>query len=237
MPYKRVGKLIGDQIEKFASARDKEVHDHAVANVDHAAKSAEAGTAAAVSTGTAPAAAAPPFDIAKFAGIFAAVGLAVGAVGSALALVAASFLGLQWWQMPLVIAGAILAVSGPSMLIAWVKLRQRNLGPMLDANGWAVNARAHMNIPFGASLTAVAELPENAERSLADPFAEERTHWVRWAVLATILVAFGIAWELGYAKAWVHALMVRPPAPTASASASSSAAPPAPSGSAVAPKK
>jgi len=234
MPYKRVGKLIGEQIQKFASARDKEVHDHAAGNLADATKHAEAGTAASIGSGPAPGAApaAPatpeaPFDIAKFAGIFAAIGLAVGAIGSALALVAASFLGLSWWQMPLVVVGAMLAVSGPSMMIAWVKLRQRTLGPILDANGWAVNARAHMNIPFGASLTAVAELPLNAERSLADPFAEEKTHWVRWAVAALFIVAFGVAWQLGYAKPWVHALMVRPPTPAASASASASAAVPA----------
>jgi len=28
------------------------------------------------------------------------------------------------------------------MIIAWLKMRQRNLGPILDANGWAVNSKA-----------------------------------------------------------------------------------------------
>ncbi len=233
MPYKRVAKLVGEQIEKFASARDKEVHEHAVANVAGAGESAEHGTHAAVggpaapAPGAAPPAAAPPFDIAKFAGIFAAIGLAVGAVGSMLAVVASSFFGLAWWQMPLVLVGVVLAVSGPSMLIAWLKLRRRNIGPILDANGWAVNAHALMNIPFGASLTAVATLPPNAERSLVDPFAEERGHTRIYVAIAIAVVAFAITWQLGYAKTWVHALMVRPPLPAASASAS-----PAPSASA-----
>jgi len=31
--------------------------------------------------------------------------------------------------------GLLLAHLGPSMLIAWLKLRQRNVGPILDANG------------------------------------------------------------------------------------------------------
>ncbi len=97
MPYKRVAKLIGDQIEKFASARDKEVHEHAAANVADAGVSAADGTHQAVGAVPAPAAApaaaapappAPPFDIAKFAGIFAAIGLAVGAIGAAIAAVA-----------------------------------------------------------------------------------------------------------------------------------------------------
>ena len=38
------------------------------------------------------------------------------------------------------------------MAIAWLKLRKRNLGPILDANGWAVNAKARMNVPFGGAL-------------------------------------------------------------------------------------
>ena len=98
--------------------------------------------------GVAPAAApaaAPPaataFDAARFAGIFAAVGLAIGAIGTAVASVVTGFLQLTWWQIPLAIAGLVLAVSGPSCVIAALKLRSRNLGPLLDASGWAVNAR------------------------------------------------------------------------------------------------
>ncbi len=133
--------------------------------------------------------------------------------------------------MPLVVVGAMLAISGPSMIIAWLELRRRNIGPILDANGWAVNARALMNIPFGASLTSVAELPANAERSLSDPFAEEPTHWRRYVLPVLLFVAFIVAWQLGYAKTWVQALIVKRPVPAAvgSAAASASAAPPAPS--------
>ncbi|MGZ5967316.1 MAG: hypothetical protein ACXWP4_06590, partial [Polyangiales bacterium] len=104
LPYKRVGKLINTQIEKIASARDKEMHDKAAANVEGAG---------AATTAPAPAPTAPQqaFDVARFAGIFAAIGLAVGALGSALAAVATGFLQLRWWQMPLVFAGMLLLIS------------------------------------------------------------------------------------------------------------------------------
>jgi hypothetical protein len=142
------------------------------------------------------------FDVARFAGIFAAIGLAIGAIGSAFAAVATGFLGLRWWQMPLAIAGVVLLVSGPSMIIAWLKLRQRNLGPILDANGWAVNARARMNIPFGGSLTALAVLPAGAERSLDDPFAEKKRRWP-WVLLAIAIAAFlAVAWSRGWVQAF-----------------------------------
>jgi len=204
LPYKRVGKLIGNQIEKIASARDKEMHDKAAASVADTSKVAE--SAAAAPPAAAPAAAPPPtakeqaFDVARFAGIFAAVGLAIGAIGSAAAAVATGFINLKWWQMPLAIAGVMLLVSGPSMIIAWLKLRQRSLGPILDANGWAVNTRAKMNIPFGASLTAVAELPANAERSLDDPFEQKKTPWLLYLFLLALVGGVVAAWRLGYLR-------------------------------------
>ncbi|MEI7639781.1 MAG: hypothetical protein WCJ37_20875, partial [Syntrophus sp. (in: bacteria)] len=94
---------------------------------------------------------------------------------------------LVWWKMPLAIAGVTMLISGPSMIIAWLKLRQRTLGPILDANGWAVNARARINIPFGRSLTKVASLPPGAERSLEDPFADKKSKWPQILVVVVIL--------------------------------------------------
>ncbi|HEY5720279.1 MAG TPA: hypothetical protein VIW02_07835, partial [Gammaproteobacteria bacterium] len=184
-PYKRIARMIGEQVEKLASAREKAVQDQAGAGIGAVAKGAEAGKAPPA-----------PFDIGKFVGIFAAIGLALGAIGSALAAVVTGLLGLAWWQIPLALAGAVLAVSGPSMLIAWLKLRQRNLGPLLDANGWAVNARARINLPFGAALTAVAALPKGAERSLSDPYAEEGGGG-GWLVVLLVAAAAAAWWWWG----------------------------------------
>ena len=183
-PYRRIGRFIGEQMNKFAATRS-----------EAADKQLAGGVEAGASTLTAPPAdkpAAPPapFDIAKFAGIFAALGLAVGAIGTALAAILTGFLALQAWQMPLAVLGAMLLVSGPSMLLAFLKLRKRNLGPILDANGWAVNARARINIPFGTSLTRLPELPAGAERSLIDPYAEKKPLWP-WLLLAAAVAAAG----------------------------------------------
>jgi len=180
-PYKRIARMINEQIEKMAASRDKDVDDKARTGVADSAQKIEDGKAAAPAK--------PPFDVAKFAGIFAAIGLAVGAIGTALAAVITGFMKLIWWQMPLAIAGIMLIISGPSMVIAWLKLRQRTLGPILDANGWAVNARAKINIPFGRSLTKVAALPPGAERSLEDPFAEKKSPWPKLLFLLAIILA------------------------------------------------
>ncbi len=187
-PYKKLARLVSEQLQKFAAGKAGAVDGQL------------AGSAASVGEQVGKQVAAPaakpaptPFDIGKFAGIFAAIGLAVGAIGTALAAVLTGLLGLKWWQLPLALAGLMLLISGPAMAVAWFKLRARNLGPLLDANGWAVNARASINIPFGTSLTQRAELPPGARRSLSDPYAEQPLPWKKIAfglfVLAGILLA------------------------------------------------
>ena len=88
-----------------------------------------------------------------------------------------SFFGLGIW-MPLGVLGVILVISGPSMAIAWLKLRQRNLAPLLDANGWAINSHAKLNVRFGEALTKVATLPKGAcPRSLGSICREASARW------------------------------------------------------------
>src|SRR3569833_2186453 len=180
-PYKRVGRMIGEQIEKMAAAKDKAVSSRAAAGVESTAAQAEAGKPAAPA----------PIDVAKFAGIIAALGLAIGALGTALAAIVTGFFSLSWWQIPLAILGVMLVISGPSVVIAWLKLRRRNLAPILDANGWAVNARVKINSPFGRTLTQLAVLPPGARRSLDDPYATEGgSKWI-WIALLIVALATG----------------------------------------------
>ena len=56
---------------------------------------------------------AQPFDIGKFVGIFAAISLAFGALGSVITSILTGFLSLSWWKIPLAFMGVILTISGP----------------------------------------------------------------------------------------------------------------------------
>src|SRR5205085_11667616 len=96
-------------------------------------------------------------------GTVAAIGVAIGGIGALVTGILAAFLGLGLW-MPIGFIALLLMISAPSMLLAWLKLRQRNLGPILDANGWAVNGRARINVPFGTALTLLAKQPEGSKR-------------------------------------------------------------------------
>jgi len=179
-PYRKVAALIEKQISHFAEAQDKKVETDAAAVVEGSplsAKLTEEAKAPAV-----------PFDIGKFVGIFAAISLALGALGTALASVVGGFLGLVWWKMPLAIAGLLLVVSGPSMILAWLKLRNRNLAPLLDANGWAINARAAVNIAFGKTLTQLAEIPAGASINLVDPFVAQKKPYLKYLLLGGLVL-------------------------------------------------
>lgn len=160
-PYVRIGTMISEQIQKFASSRDEDVTKLAG---DAAAKAAAA---------PAPAKPAEPrqgFDFAKGAGIFAAVSMAVGVLSAAFAYIANSVASLGWWW-PLALVLVFVCISVPSMFLAWLKLRKRSLGPLLDASGWAVNQGAPINLAMGAALTTSAKLPRNSRLDLNDPYS------------------------------------------------------------------
>ena len=89
------------------------------------------------------------------------------------------------------------------MIIAWLKLRKRNLAPLLDANGWAVNARTSINIVFGATLTHLAALPKNSKLNLADPFSKKRSPWKTFIIIMLVLAAAAfILWYFGWLGQW-----------------------------------
>jgi hypothetical protein len=194
-PYKKFVRMIEDQIAKRAAAAE-------------AASDAKLATAAAA---TATADKAPPVAPKKIdIGTVAAIGVAVGGITAALGALLQAFFGLGFW-MPLGVVAMCLLISGPSMLIAWLKLRQRNLGPILDANGWAVNARARINIPFGGSLTKTAVLPAGSSRDLVDPFAESKTGRNVFILILALLVALAACWYFGCAEKYFPGVCPKSP--------------------------
>jgi hypothetical protein len=179
-PYTKLVRLVEEQVAKRA------------AEADAAAGAKLADAAAGVANLDQAKAAPKKVDV----GTVAALGVAFGALATAFAAIAgylSGLLKLPFWQLCLAVVGLLLLVSGPSMLIAWLKLSQRNLGPILDANGWAVNAKAKLNVPFGASLTGVAKLPPGHVLSIEDRYNERRSPWPR---LVLFLIVLGFAFSL-----------------------------------------
>jgi hypothetical protein len=185
-PYKSFVRMIEEQVAKRVAAADQETKQKTQAM---AVEAAHADKTKAPPTDKKPEP--KKMDV----GTVAAIGVAVGGIATFLSSILAMFFGLGLW-MPVGLLGLLLAISGPSMLIAWLKLRQRNVGPILDANGWAVNALAKINIPFGAVLTQVATLPRGSRRQTRDPFAEKKSPWRLYLVLLALLALAGL-WYTG----------------------------------------
>lgn len=183
-PYKRIARFVEEQVAKRAAAADAAATE----------KMKSAATAGATAAQTGKVDAKPKIDT----GLIAALGVGAAGIGAMLGTIVSAFLALGA-LMPVGVLAVILLISGPSMIMAWLKLRQRNLGPILDANGWAVNAKARINLPFGASLTSVAKLPEGSRSELADPHAAKSRTWKVWIaiiiwVAVLVLVARVFMW-------------------------------------------
>ncbi len=194
-PYRRMATAVENLINKSAAEKDAKMMANATAKINAAPASIPAAPAAGAD-GTKPAVA-PPFDIAKFAGIFAAIGMALGMIGTALVTLFNGLAELAWWQLLLTFVAILLVISGPAMIMAWMKLRRRNIAPLLNANGWAINAEAKISIPFGNTLTDMAKFPA---MKLPDPYKKKGMGgWSKFfltlLVLAVIAGAiFGLKW-------------------------------------------
>jgi hypothetical protein len=183
-PYKKFMRLVEEQALRFAASREKESDARMAGFLEGK-----------------PAAAPKPVDTGKMVGIVAALGVGVGAVATVFGALVSGFFALQpWWAKLVAVAGVFLLISGPSMLLAYLKLRARTLGPMLDANGWAINGRVKVNRPLANSLTGVKALPAGSRWTLDDPFEDlkaRRRRQITWALLVAIVAAAVGFWLYG----------------------------------------
>ena len=181
-PYKKAARWISDKVDRNAAAKNEKSMGSLTAAADSATDGKGADAAAAVK---------PGFDVGKVAGIT----IAVAAVSGVLLGLVAVLKSLTWWQWLIIIAVIMLIISLPSVFIAWRKLRRRDLGPVLNANGWAMNAASLVSVKFGKTLTSLAEYPKLTE---VDPEARKkarrRCFW--WSFFGVVVVTCLVLWLL-----------------------------------------
>ena len=178
-PYRKLGDWVTGLITKSAAEKEQKSFADLTSKLQTPPAAGQAAQPA-------------PFDIAKFAGIFAAIGMAFGAIGTFLTSLLDQVVGMKAWAL-LVVPALLIVISGPSMILAWMKLRKRNLAPLLNANGWAINADAIVNVLFGNTLTEQAQYPIV---KLKDPHAKIKklTKGGKWAIaVAAIILGITIA--------------------------------------------
>lgn len=183
-PWKKIVAVISEQLNKLLASKQE-------AMVAAAAKGVE--TAVKQPPGAKPAPGQPAMQGAAVASSIAAIGIAVGLLSQGVAKLFDVTQNIELWQAILGVAAVILSVSGPSVIIAYFKMRKRDIGPILNACGWAVNSHLRMTLRLGALLTQEAEVPFSIERQLVDPFAEDNR--LRNLVI-TLCLLFGLVYGL-----------------------------------------
>ena len=103
-------------------------------------------------------------------------------MGAAAASLITAIKGLHpWWMFFVALAAVVLVVSLPSMILAYFKLRRRDLGAILNASGWAVNREMRFSMKRALGFTKCPPCPCGA--------------WAKWAVAAIGLVVI-LAWAI-----------------------------------------
>ncbi len=187
-PYRKAWEFCGRIINKSAADKDAKINSELQGQLQNVAASAPAA---------APVDKKQIFDIAKFAGIFAALGMALGYISTAFTDIATVIASTPGDKLLLMTLGLLLVISGPSCFIAWTKLRKRNLGPVLNANGWAINSKVLVNVVFGGKITSIAKYPK---LRLADPYKQKTAAWKIWLPIVIILLliaAFAVLYFCG----------------------------------------
>jgi len=186
MPYKRAVVWISEHIAKRASSADENVGSNVQA--ENLKKKIDVGTVAALGV--------------AFGGITAAFGMLLNAVA-----------GIALWEIPLLIIGIILLISLPSVVIASMKLRMRNLGPLLDANSWAVNTRAKLNFKLGSLLTRSAKIPFGSKHS-PDKFEEKKSPFKIFllAIIIGVVAVCALEYKYSFIQNFVESKTEQTPA-------------------------
>ena len=135
-PWRKLGEGVAGLVKKFLG--DKQAA--AQASVAAGAQSTQAGGAAMASS-------------------VAAIGIGIGMMGAALASLLAAIKGMGAGQIFLSICAVIAVVSLPSVILTWFKLRQRDIGAILNASGWAINRPLYFSMKRARAFTVCPATP------------------------------------------------------------------------------
>lgn len=189
-PFKKVGDLIGGQLDKLSASREKAFED-----------SVNKGLTSASTAGAA-SAPAPAGGGMGAMGMLAGGGLAIAAVTSAFAFIAQTFQKVNNLQLLYTAIIIILCVMIPSVLIGYLKLRRRDIGMLLEACGWAINGRMRIHLKLARQLMNVGRFSKTSERTYPE-YAEKRGgvwRWIFWLWLLCLVVTAG---TYAYRTYWV----------------------------------
>lgn len=182
-PFVRLGRFVVGKIESISAGAQQQVE----AQVGKASQQVQKGVeetvrrapeVAAGRTETAEAAAAQ--RSASRRDMLVGASVSVAALSSAFAFITKQLSGLTGWQ----IGGALLILAGvvlvPTVLVAAIKLRRRDLSAILEGSGWAINARMRLTLGQRKQFTRRPAYPAGASGT-------PRTRWLLHVLLILLL--------------------------------------------------
>lgn len=139
-PWKKLGEGIAAAVKKFLG--DKQAKGESVAQSAIAPKPQSEGQSSQAG--------------AAMASSVAAIGIGVGMVGAAFASLMAVVSSMSLLQIVAGVAAIVIVVSLPSVILAWFKLRRRDIAAILNAGGWAVNRQMRFSMARARGFTRLA---------------------------------------------------------------------------------
>lgn len=206
-PLKRFAAAINERVEKISEAQQKELIEGGVKHLDDAhskleafveaepvSATAESPKAPAALKQTAPTQAATP-NTSPTSDKFASGAVAIAALGSSLAFITSTLEKIGWYTLITSSALLTLMVLLPVIIVAWVKLRRRDLSALLEGSGWGVNTNMRVTYRQSRAFTYKPAYPSGATGL-----------WHRRAKVALgALLAAGVAylWWTDQLTAWM----------------------------------
>lgn len=136
LPWRKIGETISSLVKKFVSDKQSKTMP---ANFQVQPESIRSGGGAVMASSV------------------AAISIGVAMLGTAMAAVVKTITGIQpWWMIFPALAAVVLAVSLPSVVLVWFKLRKRDIGAILNASGWAVNRPIYFSMRRARRFTRCA---------------------------------------------------------------------------------
>lgn len=218
-PFSKIAKFISTKLQALGESGDKSM-DTAVASAD---KAAPAAPVAPPAPGAAPAPAASPLG-----GTIAAGGVALAAIGSAVAVIMNQLRALSALDILRATIAITILIMAPSALLGWLKLRRRNLAIVLEGAGWALNDRLLLTRRLGRLFTRRPPRPAGStvDRSDLVPSLErdeDEEGMSGWVILLIVVLIAALAYTfreplIHYLKLLLPQAPAPAPAPSASAS-------------------
>ncbi|HEY6007633.1 MAG TPA: hypothetical protein VIU40_04860, partial [Geobacteraceae bacterium] len=180
-PWRKMARMVGAQVNKIMAAREAAAQASFQKGVDETGKAVAAGAQPPPP---------PAAGGAAMASSVAALGIALGFISTAMTAVVSLLAGMPIWKTGLAIVGLFLMVSGPSVVLTYFRIRSRDLAPVLNASGWAVNQRIPLPLKLARRLTRLAELPAAGSVALrADPYADKSRKGPALGILLALAAA------------------------------------------------